>query len=70
MTSDQWLVLAGIVVAAIVGSLPVWQARRRDEREREQAGRDAVSTAIKEALTPVYRELDQIRDDMGGKHHD
>jgi cytochrome c-type biogenesis protein CcmH/NrfG len=64
VTLDQILVLIGIVMAAVLGSIPLVQSWRKDARDRDQQARDAISTAMSTAIEPLRRELDQIHDDI------
>jgi type II secretory pathway pseudopilin PulG len=64
VTLDQVLVLIGIVMAAVLGSIPLVQSWRKDARDRDQQAREAISAAMTTAIEPLRRELDLIHDDI------
>lgn len=81
MTLDQGLVLAGVLVAAIVGWAPLHYSIRKDARERARQHDDAIRQAVQDATAPLVADRDywrgkadelerELRERGGGRRRD
>jgi hypothetical protein len=71
LSVDQALVVVGLVLSALLGTGGLVQSWRKDSRDRtaqdktrDEQARLAIGTAIQTAQAPIWRELDQHREDI------
>lgn len=61
MSADTWIAVAGVVMAGCSVALPLRYSIRKDKAERENANRESIRQAVKDATEPLIADRDFYR---------